>query len=108
MARIDWKNLPDGIIGYDLIPEHPDWTDPTHAPLMVAAVVADSGNDGNVFPDDDLDILHTVAIDNIPNGEAAVREAVKKRLYEMAEEGGWSDYLIDPVTGKYPFDAEDD
>jgi hypothetical protein len=100
--KIDWKNLPERC-------EFPavDWADPTHIPLMIAEVIGDCGNEINALSDEEYEVLQIVALDSMPLGYEVIRSAIQKRLYEIAEEGGWSDYLIEKETGRYPYEFDD-
>ena len=112
MARIDWKHV--RTLGTWYSPKL-DWADPTHVPLMVEEIALDCGVlapdlcvcpvDEALPPDPDCPhvVLAGVALDAMPGGEDAIRNAVADRLYEIAGAGGWADWLIDRATGKFPW-----
>jgi hypothetical protein len=106
MAAIDWKAMPTGIAAFDLIPNEVDWADPTHAPLMVSHSVMLIGNLSECALEDDE--FHSgacaVAIDEMPNGKEAIITAVQEYVRNLAAAQGWSDYLTDPITGKYAWE----
>lgn len=108
--KINWKNLrgTDLRTMWEAIPLHPDWSDPTHAPIMVSEVMADLGNCcAECLSDEEQSALCGAAIDAMPGGESAVRADLEDRIRDLAAVRGWGEWLYEPGTRQYPWeDAE--
>ena len=110
--RIDWKaaaTSPDPLALYDLIPtpDEIDWSDPTHVPCMVAESVERIGNLSECLSDEEHVELCVAALDAMPRGTDAVVAAVPARARDGPAAHGWSDFLFDPFTGRYPWEPSD-
>ena len=103
--RIDWKTLEEG----SLLPDRPDWSDPTHVPIMVAQVLIDLGNSADICLDDDQEVyLWGVAIDAMPEGEQHVRKELEREVRLIAVREGWDDWLYAPGKKNYPWEGEEE
>jgi hypothetical protein len=106
MAVIDWR-MAVGIDGFDLIPfpDEVDWNDPTHVPCMVCNIACDLGCTEDSLDDGEHHRALVIALDAMPMGKDAVRQSVEEFIRDCAAAGGWSEYLLDKETGRYPFEA---
>lgn len=83
--RIDWKNLPHDLAGFDALPHEIDWSDPTHIPLMVASVARVAGCPHHLLTDEDANLAFCLAALDAMAGEAPAAELVVRVAieYEM-------------------------
>jgi hypothetical protein len=78
-----------------------DWGDPKQVPDMVSYVVFhDVGNLAEFLDDGEYQSACCAALDAMPGGKSAVREAVERVARQWSMVNDWSEFTTDPDTGR--------
>lgn len=83
------KQIWDNAITCDQI----DWSNPSHVIYVVCEVADDMGIVSAYMDEGELFRLHLAAIDAMPGGEQAMRDAIERTIRELAIEGGY-EYIL--------------